>query len=86
MLQNKVKLGDIVSLYFSEAHQNIKLGMVTALKKDNIIVKWIWYDKKFFMGDEHELFNELNQQYLLTETSYQITDVGECLQIMSCGI
>jgi len=85
MSQNKVKLGDLVSLYFSENHQNIKLGMVTALKKDNFIVKWIWYDKIFFMGDEHELFNELNQQYLLTDTSYHSDDIGKCLQIKSCG-
>tara|TARA_R110002020_G_scaffold18727_2_gene65101 strand:+ start:906 stop:1166 length:261 start_codon:yes stop_codon:yes gene_type:complete len=83
MSHNKVKLGDLVSLYFSDNHQNIKLGMVTALKKDNFIVKWIWYDKIFFMDSEHDMFNDLNQQYLLTETLYNREDLGTCLKLVS---
>jgi len=85
MSRSKVKLGDIVSLYFSESHQNIKLGMVTALKKDNFIVKWIWYDKLFFMDSEHDVFNDLNQRYLLTETLYNRDDLDTCLKLVSCG-
>jgi len=85
MLSNKIKLGDIVSLYFSENYQNIKLGIITDLKKDNFIVKWIWYDKLFFMDDEHEVFNDLNKQYLLTETQYDRNDLNTCLKLVSCG-
>ena len=73
MSHNKVKLGDLVSLYFSDNHQNIKLG----------IVKWIWYDKIFFMDSEHDMFNDLNQQYLLTETLYNREDLGTCLKLVS---
>ena len=85
MKYDDFKLGNIVSLYFDKKRPSIKLGIITALKKDNFIVKWIWYDKLFFLDQEHETFNELNRQYLLSETCYVRGEALTCLKIVSCG-
>jgi len=79
-------LGDLIGLCFSE--KNIKLGIIIDSQKDNFIVKWIWYDKLFFMDNCSPLFEELNNQYLLNETSYarnRKDEVG-CLRILSIGL
>jgi len=85
MKYNDFKLGNIVSLKFSKQFKKIKVGIVTALKKDHFIVKWIWYDKLFFLEDRGEVFNELNHKYLLTETTYYEDEYLDCLEILSCG-
>jgi hypothetical protein len=81
----KFNLGDLVGLRFTE--KNIKLGIIINSQKDNFIVKWIWYDKLFFMDSCSPLFEELNNQYLLNETIYARNlehEVG-CLKNLSCG-
>ncbi len=80
------ELGDLVGLQFTE--KNIKLGIIIDSKKDNFIVKWIWYDKLFFMDNCSPLFEELNNQYLLNETIYTRNlehEVG-CLKNLSYGL
>ncbi len=79
-------LGDLVGLYFTE--KNIKLGIIIDSKKDNFIVKWIWYDKLFFMDGCSPLFEELNNQYLLNETTYERDRKYEisCLKNLSYGL
>ena len=52
MKYNDFKLGNIVSLKFSKKFKKIKVGIITALKKDHFIVKWIWYDKVFFLEED----------------------------------
>jgi len=78
-----VKLGNLVSLKFSNEFKSIKLGIVTDLKKDSFMVKWIWYNKLFFMDNEHQMFNELNREYLLTETCYNKKECLDSLQTVS---
>ena len=79
-------LGDLVGLWFTE--KNIKLGIIIDSKKDNFIVKWIWYDKLFFMDGSSPLFEELNNQYLLNETTYERDRKYEisCLKNLSYGL
>jgi hypothetical protein len=79
-------LGDLVGLCFTE--KNIKLGIIIDSKKDNFIVKWIWYDKLFFMDGSSPLFKELNNQYLLNETTYERDRKYEisCLKNLSYGL
>ncbi len=85
MKYDDFKLGNIVSLKFSKKFKKIKVGIITALKKDHFIVKWIWYDKVFFLEDTCQVFNELNHRYLLSETHYHKDEFVECLEILSCG-
>tara|TARA_Y100000592_G_C5449280_1_gene307801 strand:- start:1189 stop:1440 length:252 start_codon:yes stop_codon:yes gene_type:complete len=79
-------LGDLVGLHFTE--KNIKLGIIIDSKKHNFIVKWIWYDKLFFMDGSSPLFEELNNQYLLNETTYERDRKYEisCLKNLSYGL
>ena len=79
-------LGDLIGLWFSE--KNIKLGIIVDSQKDNFIVKWIWYDKLFFMDQCDPLFEELNNQYLLNETAYTRKHEHEvgCLKKINCGL
>jgi hypothetical protein len=85
MKYDDFKLGNIVSLKFSKKFEKIKIGIITALKKDHFIVKWIWYDKVFFLDDANHVFNELNHRYLLSETCYHKDEFVDCLEILSCG-
>ena len=85
MKYDDFKLGNIVSLKFSKKFKKIKVGIITALKKDHFIVKWIWYDKVFFMEDNNALFKQLNHKYLLAETCYHKDEFMDCLEIVSCG-
>ena len=85
MKSQDVQLGHLVRLKFSDCYESIKLGIITDLKKDSFMVKWIWYNKLFFMENEHCLFNELNREYLLTETCYHKQQCLECLEIVSDG-
>jgi hypothetical protein len=81
----KFNLGDLVGLYFTE--KKIKLGVIIDSKKHNFIVKWIWYDKLFFMDGSSPVFEELNSQYLLNETTYERNhkDDTSCLKNLSYG-
>ena len=85
MKNEDIQIGNLVSLRFSDEFKKIKLGIITALKKDHFIVKWIWYDKLFFLDNSSQVFKELNHEYLLTETSYCKSDFADCLEIVSCG-
>jgi len=86
MNSNDAKLGALVRLKFSNQFKTIKLGIIVDSKKDSFMVKWIWYNKLFFMEDQHCLFNELNQEYLLTETCYNKQECLRCLEIISDGL
>jgi len=85
MKYDDAKLGHLVRLKFSNNFKTIKLGIITDLKKDSFMVKWVWYNKLFFMENEHHVFNELNHKYLLTETCYNKKECLDCLELVSGG-
>ena len=85
MKYDDVRLGNLIRLKFSNEFKSIKLGIVTDLKKDSFMVKWIWYNKLFFLDNCSQVFKDLNHEYLLTETHYDKTECLKCLEIVSCG-
>ena len=84
-MYDNIRLGDLIGHLHPTASKSLKVGIVIDTQKNDFIVKWIWYDKLFFMDDEHEVFNDLNKQYLLTETQYDRNDLNTCLKLVSCG-
>jgi|TARA_Y100000310_G_C20641426_1_gene794145 hypothetical protein len=82
---DNIKLGDLISQIHPSTFEHLKIGIVTDAQKINFVVKWIWYDKYFFMEQEDSLFNELNREYLLTSTTIHRRNDELVLKILNSG-
>ena len=79
-------LGDLVCYCSPHNNEKIKIGIVIESKKDDFIIRWLWYNKDFFMDGIDPLFNEMNQQYLLIDSSYNRKDYDVFLKILNSGL
>jgi len=79
-------LGNLVCYYTPDINKKLKIGIVIESKKDDFIVRWLWYNKSFFMDDEDPLFNELNQQYLLMDSLHNRKNCEVFLKILNSGL
>jgi hypothetical protein len=85
IVYDNIKLGDLVSHLHPSTSKSLKVGIVIGAQKNDFIVKWIWYDKYFFMDEEESLFNELNKEYLLTSTTIHRQRDDIVLEILNSG-
>lgn len=85
IVYDNIKLGDLVGQLHPSTSKSLKIGIVTGAQKINFVVKWIWYDKYFFMEQEDSLFNELNREYLLTSTTFHRHNIDVELKILNSG-
>ena len=81
-----ISLGNLVCHYAPCYNKKLKIGIVIESKKDNFIVRWLWYNKSFFMDNADPLFNELNQQYLLMDSSHNRKNCEVVLKILNSGL
>ena len=84
-MRDNIKLGDLVSQQHPSTFKSLKVGIVIDAQINNFIIKWIWYDKYFFMDGEDSLFNELNKQYLLTNMTIHRQNDEVMLKILNSG-
>lgn len=84
-MHDNIKLGDLVSQQHPSTFKSLKVGIVIDAQINNFIIKWIWYDKYFFMDGEDSLFNELNKQYLLTNMTIHRQNDEVMLKILNSG-
>ena len=79
-----LKLGDLVGLRIpSEDVKCLKTGIVIRNTETNVVIKWISYDKDYFMEKEGNIFTELNKTYLLSEQAYHRLNKGTGLHLLS---
>ncbi len=60
-----MKKGNIVGLRHPTKQRLLKTGIIIEDDRDSITVKWISYDKVFFMEKEDDIFKDLNISMLL---------------------
>ena len=65
-----IRLGDLVAQEHPNESLILKKGIVIRSCKQEYVVRWISYNKEWFLDDEHDVFRELNEDYLLTEMPY----------------
>jgi hypothetical protein len=63
------KTGDLIAKKDPSSNIILKTGVVISESETNIIVKWLSYNKDFFMEKTHDIFHELNKYYLLSSQS-----------------
>ena len=80
------KIGDLIGKNID--NKIVKIGVIIEEKEKHFIVKWISYNKSFFLEDEdnkkkNEIFNELNKLYLLSYQSINRDNKGAFLTLLS---
>ena len=64
------KTGDLIANTLPSREKPLKLGLVIGHDNTTFTVKWISYDKSFFMEKSGDIFQELNNLYLLGVTQF----------------
>jgi hypothetical protein len=59
------KTGDLIAKIHPLIDKPLQVGLVINHEKDTFLVKWISFNKVFFMEKEGDIFKELNNSYLL---------------------
>jgi len=65
-----IKTGDFVAQIVPYSGDNIKKGLVLDSNSDYYTVQWLSYNKSFWLKEEHEVFEELAKEFLLTRAIY----------------
>jgi len=82
---NNFKIGDLVGLQHPSEHKNIKTGIVVYQGSGGFNVKWMSYDKIFFMEKEDVIFEELNKLYLLSTQHFKYKSAYTCLSLINAS-
>jgi hypothetical protein len=64
-----LKTGDLIALLHPAGESYLKTGLIIEDDIEQITIKWITYNKCFFMEKEGDIFKELNNSLLLGITS-----------------
>ena len=59
------RTGDLIAKINPSTKENLLVGLVIDDNQETFLIKWIWFDKVFFMEKEGDIFKELNNSYLL---------------------
>tara|TARA_B100000287_G_C20364295_1_gene675100 strand:+ start:136 stop:387 length:252 start_codon:yes stop_codon:yes gene_type:complete len=63
------KTGDLIAKKDPSNNIILKTGIIIAESDKNIVVKWLSYNRDFFMEKTHDIFHELNKYHLLSVQS-----------------
>ena len=77
------KTGDLVVKKNPSDNTILKTGIVVSHCKENIVVKWLSYNKVFFMEKNHDIFSELNKYYLLSVQSIDRKNENAFLSLLN---
>tara|TARA_R100000008_G_C3584059_1_gene170759 strand:+ start:981 stop:1283 length:303 start_codon:yes stop_codon:yes gene_type:complete len=77
------KTGDLVSKPHPKKDEDLRIGIVIKDDSTTFSIKWLWYNKKFFMEKEGDIFREMNNTLLLDTTMYGRVYNGEYLKLLN---
>ena len=78
--------GDLVSYTWPAQPRPLKVGIIVESAIDTFSVKWIWYDKIFYMEDTFDEAIELNKKFILDIVQYKKKSNNICIEILSEAI
>ena len=64
------KIGDLVAKNVPHLEEPIKIGIITESNSKTFYVNWTYVDKECFMSNNHSIFAELNNSYILGTQLY----------------
>ena len=77
------KTGDLIAKKHPSRNIILKTGVVLSDSKTNIVVKWLSYNKNFFMEKSHDIFHELNKYHLLSVQSIDRKNENAFLSLLN---
>ena len=77
------KKGDLIAKLNPKLKNPLKVGIVIYENRDQFSVKWTSFNKKFFMEKEGDIFQELNNIYLLGIDTFQRNDQKNFFGLLS---
>ena len=80
-----IRLGDLVAQEHPNENFILKKGIVIKSYEQAYVIKWLSYNKEFFMEHESSVFRELNEDYLLTEMSYNRNYMANIVILSKAG-
>ena len=76
-------LGDLIGHQHPNQQKSIKVGIVIKKTSDFCTIKWIWYDKKFYLEDAGEAFKTLNREFMLDTSQHHTYDENFFFQVLN---
>tara|TARA_Y100001938_G_C8055152_1_gene414017 strand:- start:113 stop:415 length:303 start_codon:yes stop_codon:yes gene_type:complete len=77
------KTGDLISKSHPKKDEDLQIGIVIEDDNTTFLVKWLWYNKDFFMEKDGDIFREMNNMLLLDTAVYGRVYNGEYLKLLS---
>jgi hypothetical protein len=76
-------LGDLIGHQHPNTQKTLKVGIVIKKTSDFCMIKWIWYDKKFYLEDAGESFRALNREFMLDTSQHYTYDENFFFQVLN---
>ena len=68
------QLGDLIEHQHPNTQKALKIGIVIKKTSSFCTIKWIWYNKEFYMDDLGEAFKALNREFMLDTSQHDIRE------------
>jgi hypothetical protein len=79
----KFKAGDLVAQKVPSIDKPLKIGIVIDDCDQSMMIKWISFNKDFFMEKEGDIFEELNKTFILDTIRIHRTNMGANLLLLN---
>ena len=76
-------LGDLIGHQHPNQQKSIKVGIVIEKTSNFCTIKWIWYDKEFYLEDVGEAFKALNREFMLDTSQHYTYDENFFFQVLN---
>jgi hypothetical protein len=73
------KVADLVVKKHPQTGKHLQVGIIIKNQKGVLSIKWLWYNKNFFMEKEGDIFKELNNHHLLSTVHLKHEDANTIL-------
>jgi len=79
----KFKTGDLIAKTHALIKKPLQVGIVIDHADDTFLVKWISFNKDFFMEKEGDIFGELNKSFLLSTVEWHRCNTEANLMLLN---
>ena len=76
-------LGDLIGHQHPNTQKTLKVGIVIKKTNSSCTIKWIWYDKKYYMDDYGAAFKALNREFMLDTSQHDMHDNTIFFQVLN---
>tara|TARA_R110000824_G_scaffold352993_1_gene540145 strand:+ start:3974 stop:4264 length:291 start_codon:yes stop_codon:yes gene_type:complete len=77
------KTGDLIAKAHPATYRPLQMGLVIKDDAMTFLVKWVWYDKLFFMEKEEDIFKDLNNLHLLSTVQIHRQNMAPLLSLLN---